>query len=83
MLDVMISIQTEDLRVTGRDFLRYSPDSPCNPLGLPFYTEARNLLILSIISPYIPITNATVKPPLLQPIEEDHHKKPHIMVTHM
>lgn len=83
MLDVMISIQTEDLRVTGRDFLRYSPDSPCNPLGLPFYTEARNLLILSIISPYIPITNATVKPSLLQPIEEDHHKKTHIMVTHM
>lgn len=79
----MISVQTEDLRVTGRDFLRYSPDSPCNPQGLPFYTKARNLLILSIISPYIPITNATVKPPLLQPIEEDHHPKPHLVVTHM
>lgn len=67
----------------GRDFLRYSPASPCNPQGLLFYTKARSLLILSIINPYIPITNATVKPPLLQPIEADHHPKPHLVVTHM
>lgn len=39
----MIPIQTEDLRVTERDFLRYSPDSQSNPVGLPFYTEARDL----------------------------------------
>lgn len=39
----MIPKQTEDPRVTERDFLRYSPDSQGNPLGLPFYTEARDL----------------------------------------
>lgn len=60
LLGDIISIQTEDLRVPERDFLRYSPDFPSNPLGLPFYTEALTSELKNIISPYIPITNATV-----------------------
>lgn len=70
----MIPIQTEDLRVTERDFLRYSPDSQSNPLGLPLYTEARDLWIWNVLSLYIPISNASVKPPL-QSTEHDHHLK--------